>query len=110
MELGDGIKKMLLAGIGTAATSFEKGQEILDKMVEKGELTVEQGKALNKELKHTMKSEKKEDTKEDSAEKSDKNSGTEKADQDDIAGKLAGMSKEELEELKAKIAEAEAAK
>ncbi|WP_330413601.1 hypothetical protein [Coprococcus sp. AF21-14LB] len=46
---GDNIKKLLLAGIGVVATTAEKSKEMLDEMVEKGELTVEQGKALNEE-------------------------------------------------------------
>ena len=45
MELGEGIKKLLLAGIGTAAVTAEKSKEVLDELVKKGELTVEQGKA-----------------------------------------------------------------
>ena len=52
MELGEGIKKLLLAGIGTAAVTAEKSKEVLDELVKKGELTVEQGKVLNQELKH----------------------------------------------------------
>ena len=52
MELGEGIKKILLAGIGTAAVTAEKSKEVLDELVKKGELTVEQGKVLNQELKH----------------------------------------------------------
>lgn len=43
-KLSDGLKKILLAGIGTAATTAEKSKEILDDMVKKGELTVEQGR------------------------------------------------------------------
>lgn len=52
---GENIKKLLLAGIGAVATTAEKSKELLDDMVEKGELTVEQGKALNEELKHNIK-------------------------------------------------------
>ena len=55
MELGEGIKKLLLAGIGTAAVTAEKSKEVLNELVKKGELTVEQGKVLNQELKHNMK-------------------------------------------------------
>ena len=55
MELGEGIKKLLLAGIGTAAVTAEKSNEVLDVLVKKGELTVEQGKVLNQELKHNIK-------------------------------------------------------
>lgn len=54
MELGDGIKKLLLAGIGTVSLTAEKSKDILDDLVKKGELTVEQGKVLNQELKHTV--------------------------------------------------------
>ena len=52
---GANVKTLLLAGIGVAATTAEKSKELLDEMVEKGELTVEQGKALNEELKHNIK-------------------------------------------------------
>ena len=55
MELGEGIKKILLAGIGTAAVTAEKSKEVLDELVKKGELTVEQGKVLNQELNHNIK-------------------------------------------------------
>ncbi|WP_297316348.1 hypothetical protein [Bifidobacterium indicum] len=50
-DIGDGLHKVLLAGIGALATGVEKGQEIVDNLVKKGELTVEQGKILNTELK-----------------------------------------------------------
>mgnify|MGYP000338391933 CR=1 FL=1 len=54
-KLGESLKKLLLIGIGTAAVTAEKSKEILDDLVKKGELTVEQGKVLNKELKHNIK-------------------------------------------------------
>ena len=50
-NFGDGLHKVFLAGIGALATTAEKSQEIVDDLVKKGELTVEQGKALNTELK-----------------------------------------------------------
>ncbi|MEE8816429.1 MAG: phasin family protein [Lachnospiraceae bacterium] len=71
MEFTEGIKKLILAGIGAAATTTEKSEQILNDLVKKGELTVEQGKSLNEELKHTVKEsvkkteEKKEEPKED---------------------------------------------
>ena len=55
-KLGSGLKKVLLAGIGAVAVTGEKSKELLDEMVKKGELTVEQGKALNEELKRNIKS------------------------------------------------------
>ena len=54
-KLTDGLKKILLAGIGTVAVTAEKSKDVLDDLVKKGELTVEQGKALNEELKHNIK-------------------------------------------------------
>ena len=54
-KLSDTMKKVILAGIGAAATTAEKSKEMLDDLVKKGELTVEQGKVLNEELKHNVK-------------------------------------------------------
>ena len=53
-DFGDGLRKVFLAGVGALATTVEKSQEIVDDLVKKGELTVEQGKALNAELKHKV--------------------------------------------------------
>ena len=54
MNLGDGLKKFVLMGIGAAAVTVEKSQQIVDDLVKKGELTVEQGKELNQELKRNV--------------------------------------------------------
>ena len=53
--IGDGLKKFLLMGIGAAAVTVEKSQQVVDELVKKGELTVEQGKELNQELKRNVK-------------------------------------------------------
>ena len=50
-DFGEGLRKVFLAGVGALATTVEKSQEIVDDLVKKGEITVEQGKALNTELK-----------------------------------------------------------
>lgn len=47
-------KNIFLAGVGATAYSMEKAQELVDDLVKKGELTVQQGKAVNDELKHNM--------------------------------------------------------
>ena len=54
-KFSDNIKKIILAGIGAVAVTAEKSKDLLDEMVEKGELTIEQGKVLNEELKHNIK-------------------------------------------------------
>lgn len=98
MELGDGLKKLLLAGVGTVAVTAEKSREILDELVKKGELTVEQGKVLNQELKHNIKETIK--TKTSSAE----------APKEDIRDTLSKLSPEQLAELKEQILKMEAPK
>ena len=51
----DEIKNVLLAGIGTAAYTYEKASETIENLVKKGQLTVEQGKELSEELKKNVK-------------------------------------------------------
>ena len=50
-NIGDGFKNIFLAGIGAIAYTGEKGKEIIDQLVAKGEITLDQGKELNEELK-----------------------------------------------------------
>lgn len=94
--LTDGVKKLLLAGIGAAATGAERSQEILDDLVKKGELTVEQGKTLNEELKHTVKSNLQGAKAEAPAEGSKS-----------VADILASLTPEQIAELKAALSGAE---
>ena len=54
-EMSNDLKKVILAGIGAVATTVEKSEDMVKDLVNKGELTIEQGKALNKELKHKFK-------------------------------------------------------
>ena len=93
--IGDGIKKFLLMGIGAAAMTVEKSQQMVDELVKKGELTVEQGKELNQELKRNVKK-----TIDEAAEK--KEAEPEKK-ETSLEEKIAMMSAEELENLKAFI-------
>ena len=97
MELGEGLKKILLAGIGTAAVTAEKSKEILDDLVKKGELTVEQGKVLNQELKHNIKSTVK------SAADSVKESTARKNDQEELEATISKLTPEQLAAVKAQI-------
>ena len=91
--LGENVKKLLLAGVGAAATTVEKSKEILDDLVEKGELTVEQGKVLNEELKHNIKKTVEENVK-----------NTEKADPvEELDELLEKMTPEQIEALKERL-------
>ena len=87
-NFSDDLKKVFLAGIGAAALTIEKSKEVVDELVEKGEITVEQGKALNEELKHNL------------SKKREKTTSLEKISED-----LEKASPEDLEILKAKIEE-----
>lgn len=52
-------KNIILAGIGSAAYTYEKASDLINEMVEKGKLTVGEGKELSEELKRTVETEKK---------------------------------------------------
>ncbi len=86
-KIGDGLKKILLAGVGAVAITAEKGSEIIGELVKKGELTVEQGKELNKDLQRNFK---------DSMDKKGFNI-------DEISQKISKMSEEELAKIKEQI-------
>ena len=87
-NFNEDLKKVLLAGIGAVAVTAEKSKEVVEQLVKKGELTVEQGKVLNEELKHNV------------AEKL-----REPLTVDKISKDLEKVNDEELEILKAKIEE-----
>ena len=93
-KLSDNIKKVILAGIGAVATTAEKSKDLLDEMVEKGELTVEQGKVLNEELKHNIKQKVQDVTGKKEAEISD----------EDISDLIDRMTPEQIRALKEKLA------
>lgn len=86
MQITDGIKNVLLAGVGAVATTAEKSTEVFQELVKKGELTVEQGKELNQELKRNLKK------------SSQKN---------DFESLVKDLTPEQLKELKDQIAKAE---
>ena len=95
---GEELKKILLVGIGAVAASAEKSKDIVDELVKKGEVTVEQGKVLNEELKRKI-NDKKQDVKERWAEeeKSERMNKVLKA--------MEKMTPEELEKIKEKLNE-----
>ena len=51
------LKKVLLAGIGFTAMTVDKADSFVKELVEKGRLTVEEGKELEQELKRQSKEE-----------------------------------------------------
>lgn len=94
-KISEGLKNAALLGIGAAALVAEKASDAAEVLVKKGQETVNEGKALNDELKHKAEEKKKEEK-----EKPEK----------DYADFVAGLSEEELAKLKDEIAKAEADK
>lgn len=54
-DLSEDLKKVFLFGVGAVAVTAEKSKVLIDELVEKGDLTVQQGKILNEELRHNIK-------------------------------------------------------
>lgn len=49
-NIADGLKDIFLAGVGAMALGAEKSKELVDQLIAKGEITVEQGDSINSEL------------------------------------------------------------
>ena len=96
-SFGENVKKLLLAGIGAVAVTAEKSRDLLDEMVEKGELTVEQGKVLNEELKHNIKKTMK-----------GKGNAAKPSTEEELSELLDKMTPEQIEALKEQILKKEA--
>jgi poly(hydroxyalkanoate) granule-associated protein len=94
--ISDELKKVWLAGVGAMALTAEKTEELIEKLVKKGEITVEQGKELNEELKRKTREKVK-----DSISKS-------KLCVESVIDNLDKMSREDIAAIKAKLAEMEA--
>jgi polyhydroxyalkanoate synthesis regulator phasin len=97
INLSEELKKIFLAGVGAVAITAEKSKEVVDELVKKGELTVEQGKVLNEELKRNVKKKVRDVVSNPDDNLSELN----------IINKLDQMSAEQLQAIKAKIAELE---
>lgn len=105
---GEGLKKIILMGIGAAAVTAEKSQQVVEELVKKGEITVEQGKELNQELKRNVKKSFEDAVK--AGEEVEAEAAAETAAKvDEMEKKISDMTVEELENLKAMISKAEEA-
>ena len=50
IDIMGGLNKAFLATVGAVTITAEKSQQVVEDLVKKGELTVQQGKSLNQEL------------------------------------------------------------
>jgi polyhydroxyalkanoate synthesis regulator phasin len=96
--LSEEARKIFLAGLGAVAVTAEKSKQLVDELVKKGELTMEQGKVLNEELRHNVAQKVKEHV---------TVNVTGPCDVESVKAAIGKMSPEELKEIKAKIAKAE---
>ncbi len=53
-NVSEDLKRVFLAGLGAVAKSSEKAKDLLEELIEKGAITLEQGKTINEELKHNL--------------------------------------------------------
>ena len=95
-KLSDDMKKLFLLGFGAAALTAEKARDMVDHLVEKGELSIEQGKVLNEELKHHIQTRVDEAKNERAAQRMEQ-----------LSSQVRSLSAEELKQLKEVIRETE---
>ena len=86
-NITDSFKDIFLAGIGAMAMGAEQSKKVVDSLIEKGQLTVDQGKQINSELIHKA------------------TDATEAVREDVLAASMATMSQAEKEAFAAKVAE-----
>lgn len=108
-QITSGLRKLLLAGIGAAAIAKEKGGEVLEALSKRGEVTVEQGKVLNEELKRNLKENVRENV--ETVKQSVKDNVRVHViyPEDDLMNAVDGMNEEQLAALKERIAARERA-
>ena len=95
-KLSEDMKKIVLLGVGAAALTAEKSKELIEELVKKGELSIEQGKVLNEELKHHIQTK-----------VSDAKDEVSRTRINLLQDQIKRLSPEELEQLKAVIKEQE---
>lgn len=95
-KLSEDMKKIVLLGVGAAALTTKKSKELIEELVKKGELSIEQGKVLNEELKHHIQTK-----------VSDAKDEVSRTRMNLLQDQIKRLSPEELEQLKAVIKEQE---
>ena len=108
-QITSGLRKLILAGIGAAAIAKEKGGEVLEALSKRGEVTVEQGRVLNEELKRNLKENVRENV--ETVKQSVKDNVRVHViyPEDDLMNAVDGMDEEQLAALKEHIAAREQA-
>ena len=95
-------KKIFLAGLGTAALTWEKAGEVINDLIEKGRLSVDEGKELSQELKRNI-TEKGTETKDNVLQKIDDIRPLTKEGLKEVLGEMNYATKADILELKRMI-------
>lgn len=53
----DLIKKIFFAGVGSLSLTYDKSKELINELIERGKITVDQGREVNEELKRIVRDE-----------------------------------------------------
>lgn len=96
----DELKKILLAGIGSIAYTYEKSANVIEELVEKGRLSIDEGKELSQELKRNFKDKSESFT--------EKVTPLTKEDLKNTLEEMDFVSKDEFNDLKEQVADLEA--
>lgn len=54
MDMKSEARKIFLTGVGTAALTCEKAGDVINKLIEKGKLSIDEGKELSEQLKRNI--------------------------------------------------------
>ncbi|MCY6485857.1 phasin family protein [Clostridium aestuarii] len=91
----DEIKNIFLAGIGSAAYTYEKASKLVDELVAKGKLTIDEGKDISQELRRNFKDKAKET--------SDKIIPLTKEDMKELLAEMNFVTRNELDEIENRL-------
>lgn len=94
--MNDTLSKLFLAIVGGTAMTYENGQKLIEEMIAKGKVSVDEGKSLADELKKTVKRK----------DKSENDTVVEDEQKAQLAEELLAM-RQEINELKHQLAELE---
>lgn len=100
------VKKIFLAGVGAAVMTYDKALEIIEQLVARGKLTVEEGKELSEELKKDIK-EKAELAKNKASNKIQDLKSVTKDDVNEILKSFDFATKSEIDDIKVRITKLE---
>lgn len=100
------IKKLSLAALGAASTTYEKVSDIIDELVVKGRISVEEGRQISEELKRDLMI-KAESAKTKANEKIDEIKPVTRQELNDIINNLNLATKQDIDNLKSKITQIE---